>query len=320
MSETTANPTIRAATPRDDPALFALWAAAFAAPLMKPMWLLDPDRHAHTLLVVEPGGTVAASIVSLPRTLRGIDGGVDKVAGIANVATHPNARGRGYARQLLVGAVERAHEDGSDWALLFTGTPGVYTRVGWSGFTQRHREGTILPLSDHTKPSTAAVTAGSFEQWPTLAPLHEATIARHPLATIRSEFDWQRTALWHSRATLLIAAPPAFHTPPTPIGYLVVDTTPDDAAWVVELAAPDDEVAAALMDRAVLLAHDAGKSRLLLRTPDTPQSEMLAHHFLTEVRWREDTTGMTHPIARSASEVLDTVGAPAAYHGTGDYL
>ncbi|MGC8668099.1 MAG: GNAT family N-acetyltransferase [Chthonomonadales bacterium] len=53
------------------------------------------------------------------------------MGGIANVATHPDARGQGLASQCLRQAVDVMRADGMDFSALGTGIPHFYARYGW---------------------------------------------------------------------------------------------------------------------------------------------------------------------------------------------
>lgn len=319
------SPVVRPCSPADEDGLHALWSSAFDAPLMTPTWSLDPLRHEHTLLAVEPDGTVAASVVGLPRRVRGLDGAVHHVLGVANVATLPTARGKGYARLLLADLLSRGAQDGYDWALLFTGTPGVYAGSGWTSFTQQHRTGTLrahprttaarLPAPEHVSLDRLGSTP---QTWRALAPLHDAATAGHPLSTVRDDLDLRRTALWHAGSTLLVAEEAAQGGTRRPVGYVVVDT--GETARVVELAAESEELVETLLRAAAGHAWDEGHRRLTLRLPESPLLARLSASLLGDLGWAQDLTGMTFPLGASQAATRAVVEHPLAHHSTGDYL
>ena len=126
---------LRTATPDDLPSLYALWDRAFGAPLMVPVYETDDGRLDRTHVAVDPlHGRVVGSVYWTPRELGGPDGDTLRAGGVANVATAPEARGRGLVRALLSRAVEQMERDGADVALLFTGTPDVYRSSGFETF------------------------------------------------------------------------------------------------------------------------------------------------------------------------------------------
>ncbi|MGO3484179.1 MAG: GNAT family N-acetyltransferase, partial [Cellulosimicrobium funkei] len=220
---------LRTATPDDVPALYALWGRAFDAPLMVPVYETDDGRLDRTHVAVDPDdGRVVGSVYWTPRKLGGPDGGILRAGGVANVATAPEARGRGLVRALLARAVEQMERDGADVALLFTGTPDVYRSSGFEAFDVPLRRGAPRPvdepdpghddLDDDGLPTDAAPSdlvgdapvrtrtdrlpgvpwpAWSVAlRWEQLAVLHDAfdTVADgpRPLATRRTAEHWEQ--------------------------------------------------------------------------------------------------------------------------------
>jgi len=123
---------VRSARAEDQPALAALWAAAFTPPLAPDQWLVDDERLSHTLVAEDDEG-VCGSIYGLPKRLRESDGRVAHVHAIGSVAVAERARGRGLARRLVAATLDAAGD--ADWALLFTGTPEVYRSSGFTTFS-----------------------------------------------------------------------------------------------------------------------------------------------------------------------------------------
>ena len=102
---------VRSARAEDQPALAALWAAAFTPPLAPDQWLVDDERLSHTLVAEDDEG-VCGSIYGLPKSLRESDGAVARVHAIGSVAVAERARGRGLARRLVAATLDaaRSHE------------------------------------------------------------------------------------------------------------------------------------------------------------------------------------------------------------------
>lgn len=65
------------------------------------------------------------------------------MGGIANVATLPEARGRGLASECLRQAIEVMRADAMDFSTLGTGIPGFYSRFGWERAHRLIGTGTI---------------------------------------------------------------------------------------------------------------------------------------------------------------------------------
>ncbi|TGJ95253.1 hypothetical protein DLJ96_16770, partial [Actinotalea fermentans ATCC 43279 = JCM 9966 = DSM 3133] len=241
---------LRTVTPADLPSLYALWAMAFDAPLMVPVYETDPGRLDRTVVAILPGPTpaadrVVASVCWTPRTLVGLpgpDGATTTltVGGVANVASAPDMRGRGLIRLALAEAVARMDAAGMDASLLFTGTPGVYRPSGWETFEVPVTRGLLLPdgAARPERPGSTGVVAHHERSpranspvpttfpawdadlpWQDLATLHDAFHAA-PLTTRRTAEHWEhRIPLWYSAAELLTARRPDGSI----VGYLVVE-------------------------------------------------------------------------------------------------
>jgi len=90
----------------------------------------DPFFHPRDVWLVTDGKEVVSCIFLLRRLFsdgeRLLLGG-----GIANVATHPDFRGRGLASLLLQEAIAQAKKDGLSFLLLVTEIPAFYERFGF---------------------------------------------------------------------------------------------------------------------------------------------------------------------------------------------
>jgi predicted N-acetyltransferase YhbS len=92
----------------------------------------DPWRDAGADLVAVGAGRVVATVRLLARRVAAGDGEL-RLAGFGAVASDPAVRRQGYIRRLLATAHARNRADGYDLAMLFTGSPWVYS--GSAGFS-----------------------------------------------------------------------------------------------------------------------------------------------------------------------------------------
>ena len=92
----------------------------------------DPWRDAGADLVAVADGRVVATVRLLARRIAAVDGEL-RLAGFGAVASDPAVRRQGYVRRLLAVAHERNRAAGYDLAMLFTGSPWVYS--GSAGFS-----------------------------------------------------------------------------------------------------------------------------------------------------------------------------------------
>lgn len=85
-------------------------------------------RHSWRHLVRQDGRLVAHMAVQM-RAVR-LGGQITTIAGIAEVATAPEARGQGHAASLLQAAIARARRTVASHVLLY-GTAGLYAAAGF---------------------------------------------------------------------------------------------------------------------------------------------------------------------------------------------
>lgn len=89
------------------------------------------DSSASTLYArIEEGSEFISGLVMKDGTYC-MRGRFPRVALIGLVCVRPQYRGRGFSRELLTAAIERARGDGYDALTLWTGKPQVYERLGF---------------------------------------------------------------------------------------------------------------------------------------------------------------------------------------------
>ncbi|GLY79092.1 GNAT family N-acetyltransferase [Actinoallomurus iriomotensis] len=296
----------RTALPEDRDSLYRVWAACFDAPHIVPLYESEPGRYDRTFVAAGDDG-VHAVVYYVPRRIRNATGGVDLVGGVANVATRPDARGRGHIKRLLSMALNAMASEGCAWSLLFTGTPGVYANAGWSTFELRHPSGT---LAGAAAPGTRTTTRRvGPDAWPALAPLYERHNARRPLTTVRGSEDWRlRVPVWYGPPVELTVTERAGR----PIGYLAARWHAD-AVELLEVAGDQVAVFEEVTARAARRGVSHGRARL----PADEATLTALPHLFSDVRYTADTTGMIRPITTDPTE---TVRAPTAVHWPADYF
>lgn len=289
--------------------LRALWRQVFPdATHVVPLYERDPGRADRTFVACDDRELLAV-VYWLPRPVRGLAGEVHRVGCVSSVATRPEARGQGLVRRLLARAEESMTAAGCAWSLLFTGTPGVYTRAGWTSFDRAHVSGSFAPARP-ARPGWS-VTAADLDDWPVLARLHERHNAHRPLTTVRTADDWAgRVPVWYRRTCQVLLL--SDHG--TPAAYAVTDWHRGE---VVEFALADATAAAPLAEA---LARQAGERNVragrLLAPPDPAVCDALFDTW-SPVR---DHTGMARPLHLPHERVRAIVEAPAAVHWPADYF
>ncbi|MBM7818757.1 putative N-acetyltransferase YhbS [Cellulosimicrobium cellulans] len=352
---------LRTATPDDVPSLYALWDRAFDAPLMVPVYETDDSRLDRTHVAVDPlHGGVVGSVYWTPRDLGGPDGDTLRAGGVANVATAPEARGRGLVRALLSRAVEQMEQDGTDVALLFTGTPDVYRSSGFETFDVALLRGAPRPVgdpdtavSDPADDMLAASAPGPGTEgdapvrvrtdrlpgvpWPAwsvalereqLAALHDgfdvAAGGPRPLATRRTSEHWERRIpLWYSGAEVFTARAGDGNV----VGYLVLE--PGSGALKVRELGVDpasdhaSEVVDALARTTLQRAGLHASPVVEVRLPTHALTDRFVAATLDAPVADTDTTGMLRPVragSDAVDQLRDTAAAGVGFHWPGDYL
>ena len=103
--------------------------------------VFTPANYANSRVIVEDGQIVSHAAL-WPRELI-VDGWRLKAAVIVSVATQPDYRRRGHAATLICDLHDTLHADGFDLAILWTGVPDFYRKLGWEVVSPR---GTIATV------------------------------------------------------------------------------------------------------------------------------------------------------------------------------
>ncbi|MGN6428923.1 MAG: GNAT family N-acetyltransferase [Leifsonia sp.] len=295
----------RTAAAEDEDAVVALWDEAFGEPGMAPLWRLDPVHRSWTL-VAEDGDGITGALYLVDQRRRTATGRVARVLGIANVAVAQRARGRGIARELMDDAVAFGRRAGYDWALLFTGTPGVYAGSGFLPFRQHRRVEGVVSDADAAGPLGVQRTPIASADLSGLAAAYDTTCADRPLTAVRDDLGWRRAAGWYAGATVYTHR----------AGYAVA--RPESAEVLEAAGHPDALAALGHAVRADLLA--AGAATVTAHLPAGEPFDALLATVVAHGDRPDDDTGMFHPLDSGADAVRATVEHPRAHHWTGDYL
>lgn len=311
---------IRRATAADELGLTRLWAECFDAPLLAPQWLLDERRHARTV-VAERAGAIVGSVYGMPKRLRNGAGGVDDVLGIGSVAVSPSARGLGVSRRMMQAAIDGARADGRDWVLLFTGTPGVYSSLGFTTFTMSRTAVGALAVADASLPERARregipLTGSAVDTalWAELAELGGVLLDGVPLAPVRGELDWAAAFCRYTGSTL----------------HVLRSASGAATAWLVERLDGDllrlqdagraagEPAALERLAAAVAAERAQGGARTVsIALPDGVERDRLVAAIAPGATEPEDATGMRLPLAVGAA---GATSHPGAHFGDGDYF
>ena len=110
----------------------------------EPFYLKDPSYRPEHSWVAEQDGCLAAHIRVFDRRVRACGTGL-RVAGIGNVITAPEQRGRGHAGRLLEAMLAGTPGEGFAYSLLRAYQPVLYERHGWAHIDQELVRATLSP-------------------------------------------------------------------------------------------------------------------------------------------------------------------------------
>jgi len=91
--------------------------------------------------------------------------GFGPAIGIAGVATMPNARGRGLARQLLTGTMDDATARGVPTTLLFAHDPRLYDDLGFETLDTVIRGKLRVDFTEHAPPIELPEVRAVYQRW-----------------------------------------------------------------------------------------------------------------------------------------------------------
>jgi len=112
------------------------------------------------------------------------------MGGIANVATAPAFRGKGYSTACLRRAIAVMEADALDFSLLFTGINAFYAREGFVDWPRERRRGAIR--TDFTpRPTTLQVRHTTDADIEAIQQIYAAYNRTRPIAVQRSGAYWR---------------------------------------------------------------------------------------------------------------------------------
>lgn len=156
----------------------------------EPWYEHDPSYRPEHSWLVEEHGHLLAHLRIYPRRLR-IAGGIVPVAGIGNVVTDRDARGRGHADRLLSRAIKDASAGGYAYSLLWTHVPQLYRRHGYGSVREHELHAIAQPAS-----SDSVVRPAEGADLPAVARLQDRFDATRSGPGVRDLDYWRGSRRW----------------------------------------------------------------------------------------------------------------------------
>lgn len=184
---------IRKALKTDEKDVMGLWAYCFEKP-DDPFfqWYFRDVYRPEEAVVGEADGHIACDLHRRPYkiSVRGRSFDTDYIVG---VATHPAARGKGYAKELIRGAFHMALREGKAFDILMPSSASFYFPLGFSFYAhqwqRKAKPEEIRKLAE--KPFSSGMI-NSPEEWQPLALIYEAYTKGRSGYTVRDEKFWKR--------------------------------------------------------------------------------------------------------------------------------
>ncbi len=183
---------VRPATPEDVGAILDLL-VDYGLPrdYFEPFYLSDPTYRPSYSWVVEEHGRLVSHVRIFDRLMR-VGGCRLRVAGLGNVITASDRRGRGYANELLRAIGPVLVTEGFAYSLLWTHLPDLYARHGWVPIEQQ----LVVANLPKTRVPFGACSPFRLADLADLMRLYDGLNASRTGTTIRSEDYWRGQLQW----------------------------------------------------------------------------------------------------------------------------
>lgn len=245
----------------------------------------DPYYNPELTRVCVVDGKIVSALQICRREVR-IGNNALTMGGIANVATHPEYRGRGYASQLLLDSLMIMPTHSIDFSMLFTGIQPFYERAGWCSLPMKRFTGELrqdLPAEESTHYSFR--TADWKYDVVKLLPVYEEFNQQRPLTVVRTVDYWKGYSVprFGAPKSTIIAETSGYVA-----GYLYFQLDGENC-WLHEIGflRSEAECARALILNAAAQASTAGVRRLWSNLPSESVIMDALHSVVTSVEVRE---------------------------------
>ena len=201
----------------DEEKIKGLWAYCFEKPA-EPFfqWYFKELYTPDTVLVGEENGQIACDLHRRPYriSVRGRSFDTDYIVG---VATHPAARGKGFAAELIRGAFHVASEEGKPFVILMPSAASYYLPLGFGFYVhQWERKSSPEHLAPLGRKPVSCRTLTGNENWEELALIYDRFTKKRNGYALRDEASWKS----HIKVQLLEGYIALVYDEKGPSGYL----------------------------------------------------------------------------------------------------
>ena len=268
-------------------------------------FLSIPDSQEHTYVAVEDGKVLSTALLWV-REMNDATGTLQRVGNVSHVATHPEARRQGHAKQLLALVIAQMERENCDFSTLFTGPEAqpLYEKFSWRTCPIPFWEGR---LTGADLPQSTAYAIGSSHQfeephlWQALSDVYEEFNKGRPFAIRRDQATWKSFTAYkitdwaQAGASVWLAYP--IQSPEEICGYLIAHRG-DQGFLIAEIGVKEQHRAAiSNLLYQVIGPYEEGKQvggRFYL--PQEPDIMTLLHKCCNPLVHMESTELMVRPV------------------------
>jgi len=288
--------------------LFDLWVEVYPETereSWKREFLNIPGSREHTYVAVDNGRVLSTALLWV-REMNDSDGIVQRVGNVSHVATHPEARHRGHAKQLIGLVMEQMERENCEVSTLFTSDEAqpLYERFFWRTCPLHLWQGRLMRVD--LPQSTEYSTRSSHQPedpylWKALSDIYTEFNKTRPFAIQRDISTWKSFTAYkitdwiQAGASVWLAYP--IQSPEAICGYLVAHRT-DQGFLIAELGVKKQHRAAIpnLLYQ-VIGSYEKGEQvggRLYL--PNEPDLMTLLHQCFNPLEQIESTELMVRAV------------------------
>jgi predicted acetyltransferase len=206
-------------------------------------FLSIPGSREHTYVAVNNGKILSTALLWV-REMNDSAGIVQRVGNVSHVATHPEARQRGHAKQLLRLVMERMEQEHCDFSTLFTSEEArpLYEGLSWRTCPLPFWQGSLGGIDLRQSSTHYSIRASQPQEepflWEILADIYTEFNQNRPFAIQRDISTWTSFTAYkitdwvQSGASVWLAYP--IQSPDVICGYLIAHRT-DQGFLIAEL-------------------------------------------------------------------------------------
>jgi len=268
-------------------------------------FLSIPGSQEHTYVAVDNGRVLSSALLWI-REMNDSAGVVQRVGNVSHVATHPEARRQGHAKQLLALVIAQMERENCDFSTLFTSPEAgpLYEKFLWRTCPIPFWEGGLTSADLPQSTAYAIGSADQFEEphlWRALSDIYEEFNKGRPFAIQRDRSTWNSFTAYKIRdwvqagASVWLAYPT--QSPEEICGYLIAHRS-DQGFLIAEIGVKEQHRAAiSNLLYQVIGSYEEGKQvggRFYL--PHEPDIMTLLHKCFDPLVQMESTELMVRPV------------------------